>query len=75
MPFPLSVNDTPVGSAPLSDKLGAGVPVAVTVKLPALPTTNEAVSTELIVGAAGTVSVKDCVAFGVVPFAAVIVIG
>jgi hypothetical protein len=35
------VNVTPAGSAPVSVIVGAGDPVAVTVKLPAAPAVNE----------------------------------
>ena len=38
VPFPLLVKVTPLGSAPVSVSDGAGVPVVVTVKLPAAPT-------------------------------------
>ena len=38
VPFPLSLNVTPDGSVPVSDKLGVGTPVDVTVKAQALPT-------------------------------------
>src|SRR5215467_7785647 len=51
VPFPLSVNVTPPGRAPLSDRLGAGVPVAVTVKEPALPAWNVVLLALEIVGA------------------------
>jgi len=40
VPFPLSLNVTPLGSAPTSLSAGVGLPVAVTVKLPAVPTVN-----------------------------------
>jgi len=41
VPFPLFVNVTPDGSdPPLKLNVGAGTPVVVTVKLPALPTAN-----------------------------------
>ena len=69
---------TPLGSAPVSLSVGAGVPVAVTVNVPAVPTMNVALAALVMVGAtfAGfTVSVKLCVAFGTTPFAAVKVIG
>src|SRR5713226_7723922 len=35
VPLPLSLKVTPLGSAPVSDKDGVGVPVVVTVKVPA----------------------------------------
>jgi hypothetical protein len=42
VPFPLSTNVTPVGSAPVSVRDGVGIPVAVTVKLPAVPVASDA---------------------------------
>ena len=64
----------PLGSAPVSLSVGAGVPVAVTVKLPALPTWKVTLAALVIVGAtfAGLiVSVKLCVAAGGTPLLAV----
>ena len=69
-----AVKVTPVGSAPVSLKVGAGVPVAVTVNVPAVPTANVVLLGLVIVGAWPIVSVKFCVAFGAIPFWAVIVI-
>jgi hypothetical protein len=40
VPLPLSRNVTPLGSVPVSVNEGVGDPVAVTVKLPAVPTVN-----------------------------------
>ena len=74
MPALLSV--IPLGRAPDSENVGAGVPVAVTVNVPAVPTVNVALFALVITGATEaefTVSVKLCVAFGVVPFCAVTV--
>jgi len=51
VPFPLLTNVTPLGSAPVSDSVGDGVPVVVIVKLPAVPTVNVAVLALVIVGA------------------------
>jgi hypothetical protein len=51
LPFPLSVNIRPVGSVPDSLKDGVGVPVVVTVKLPAAPTVKIALLALVIVGA------------------------
>jgi hypothetical protein len=51
-------NVTPLGSAPVSVKDGVGAPVAVTVKLPAVPTVNVVLLALLIAGAWLTVSVK-----------------
>jgi len=70
-----ATNVTPVGNVPVSLSVGAGVPVAVTVNVPAAPTVNVVLLALVITGAVFTVSVKLCVAFGVIPFAAVIVIG
>ena len=65
----------PVGNVPVSLRVGAGKPVAITVKVPAVPKTNVALFMLVIVGAWFTVSVKACVAAGETPFCAVIVIG
>jgi hypothetical protein len=70
-----AVKVTPAGKAPASLSVGAGVPVAVTVNAPAVPVEKLAVFALVIAGAVFTVSVKLCVAFGVIPFCAVIVIG
>ena len=51
LPFPLSVNIRPVGSVPDSLKDGVGVPVVVTVKLPAAPTVKIVLLALVIVGA------------------------
>ena len=50
---------------------GVGVPVAVTVKVPAVPTVNVAPAALVIAGAWFTVSVKVCVASGATPLPAV----
>jgi hypothetical protein len=55
------LNVTPLGSAPDSLNAGVGAPVVVTVKLPAVPTTNVALLALVIAGAicaVFTVSVK-----------------
>jgi hypothetical protein len=52
VPFPLSLNVTPLGSVPVSLSDGVGAPVAVTVKLPATPTENVVPLALVIVGAA-----------------------
>ena len=49
--------------------------MVVTVKVPADPTVKVVESAEVMVGAWSTVRVKDWVAFGLVPFDAVMVIG
>jgi hypothetical protein len=64
---------TPVGNAPDSLRVAAGNPLAVTVKLPALPTVNVALLTLVIAGAWLTVRVKLCVAGEPTPLEAVIV--
>ncbi len=72
------MNVTPLGSAPLSVSVAAGLPVLVTENVPAVPAVN-------VVGVAAgdgrrlrvacTVSVNAWVALEPTPFAAVIVIG
>jgi hypothetical protein len=72
----LLLNVTPLGSAPASANVGTGDPVAVTVKLPAVPTVNVVPLALVIPGAvcpAFTVSVKLCVAALPTPLLAVIV--
>jgi hypothetical protein len=64
------VRVTPVGSVPVFVREGVGKPVVVTVKVPAPPTENVVLAPLVIAGAWSTVSVKDCVAFGVIPFCA-----
>lgn len=76
VPFPLSVKVTPLGNvAPVSLNAGAGSPEVVTVNEPCAPMPKVALLALVICGAESTTNVKDCVAFGVVPFWAVIVIG
>ena len=61
VPFPLSLKVTPLGSAPVSVSDGVGVPVVVTVNVPAVPTANVVLLALVITGAAFaafTVSVK-----------------
>jgi hypothetical protein len=55
---------TPLGSAPVSVRDGVGVPVAVTVKVPAVPTTKVALLALVIAGAwsAFTAMLRACVA-------------
>jgi hypothetical protein len=55
--------------------VGAGVPVAVAVKVPAAPTVNVVLFALVIAAGVLTVNVKLCVAAGATPFCAVIVIG
>ena len=69
---------TPDGSAPVSVIVGAGFPLAVTVKVPAAPTLKVAELAEVMVGATWTVftvKVNAWVASGAVPLVAVMVIG
>ena len=66
---------TPVGRVPVSAKVGAGLPVAVTVKVPAVPTAKVVELPEVMAGAWFTVRVKDWVALGRVPLDAVMAIG
>jgi hypothetical protein len=73
--IPAELKVTPLGNVPTSLKVGAGKPVAVTVKLPACPTGKVALFALVIAGAWPTVSVKFCVAAGLTPLLAVIVIG
>jgi hypothetical protein len=68
-------NVTPPGSGPASVNVGAGKPVAVTVKLPSEPTVNVVAAALVIAGASLTVSVNDWVASLPTPFDAVNVIG
>ena len=49
---------TPLGNAPDSPRVAGGNPLAVRVKLPALPTVNVALLALVIAGAWSTVSVK-----------------
>jgi hypothetical protein len=55
---------TPVGNVPDSLRVAAGKPLAVIVKLPAVPTVNVALLALVIAGAWSMVSVKLCVAAG-----------
>jgi hypothetical protein len=75
VPFPLSTNVTPVGSAPVSVSAGSGKPVVVTVKVPAWPTVNVVLAALVIAGAWPIVSVKFCVALLPTPLLAVNVMG
>ena len=66
---------TPLGSVPLWLRVGAGKPVVVTVNDPAVPTLKVALFALVIAGAWFTVRVKFCVALGVAPLEAVMVMG
>ena len=72
---PAAVKVTPEGKDPDSENVGAGVPVAVTVKEFAVPTVKVVLFALVMAGAWFTVSVKLCVALAPTPFCAVIVIG
>src|SRR5579862_7700879 len=75
VPSPLLVKVTPEGSAPLLERVAAGYPVVVTVKLPELPTTRAALLADVMAGAWLTVRVKDWVASGTTVLVAVMVSG
>ena len=75
VPSPLSLNVTPRGSAPFSDKPGVGTPLVVTVKVPAWPTVKVVPAGLVTLGAWLTVRVKGWVASGLTPFVALIVNG
>jgi hypothetical protein len=68
-------NVTPAGSVPVSLKVGEGIPVAVAVKDPAAPTVNVVLGPLVMAGAWLTVNVKFCVASGVTPLLAVMMMG
>ena len=77
----LSTKDNQAGCAPANSKVGVGLPVAVMVKVPAVPMVNVVESALVMAGASRTggasctVMVKSCVASGRVPFEAVMLIG
>jgi len=66
---------TPVGRVPASVIVGVGEPVAVTVNVPAVPTTKVVLFALVMAGAWLTVSVKLCVALLPTPLLAVKEIG
>jgi hypothetical protein len=74
VPFPLSVNVTPVGSVPDSVSAGAGKPIVVTTKEEATCSVNVVPLPEVIAGPSLTVSVKVWTAFAATPLLAVMVI-
>lgn len=57
-----ALNVTPAGSGPDSPRVGAGMPVAVTVNDPATPTVNVVALALVKAGAVLTVNVKGCTA-------------
>src|SRR5437016_4941860 len=66
-----ALNVSPVGSAPVSLRVGAGNPVAVTVNvIVPMPSANVVLLALVIAGAWFTVNVKFCVAFGATPLPA-----
>ena len=60
MSAPPGLNVTPLGRAPVSLKVGAGKPVAVTVNAPAVPTVNVVLLALVMAAAWFTVRAKDC---------------
>ena len=70
VPFP-PWKRTPVGSAPRSETLGAGLPLAATMNAVASPTTNVALLADLNVGTAPTTSVNVWLELSAVPWPAV----
>ena len=67
------VKVTPAGRVPVIERVGAGEPVAVTVKVPAEPRVKLALLGLVMTGAEFIVMLKFCVALGNVPLAAVTV--
>ncbi len=59
MPFPLSTKVVPAGSAPVMPTTASGVPIVVTVNVPAMPTTNVVVSALVMSAPCCTLSVKS----------------
>jgi len=72
---PAALNVTPLGSVPLSLRVGVGKPVAVTGNEPAVPTVNVVLLALVMAGGWLTMSVKLWVAFGETPLPAVKVRG
>jgi hypothetical protein len=62
VPLGFGVNVTPLGKAPDSVRVGAGIPVVVTLKVPGLPTTNVVLEALVMAGAELTVRLNDWVA-------------
>jgi hypothetical protein len=59
-PFPLLVNARPVGRAPVSLSVDAGIPDAMNANVAAVPTTNVALLAEKIVGGDASGCAADC---------------
>ena len=72
---PAEVKVTPPGRAPTSLNVGAGEPVAVTVKVPATPIANVVWFALVITGPCTMVSVKLWIALGAMPLLAMMLIG
>jgi hypothetical protein len=70
-----AANVTPAGSVPVSLKVGAGNPDAVTVNEPGLPTVNVVAEALFRAGTWFIVNVKFWVAFEPTPLLAVMVMG
>lgn len=62
VPFPLSLNVTPVGKAPASVNLGMGIPDVVTVNVPDVPTVKVVAGGLVKLRALVTVRVNDWIA-------------
>jgi hypothetical protein len=75
VPLACAAKLTPEGRDPVSAIVDVGLPVEVTVKLPEDPTVKVVEEAEAMAGAKSTVKVNDCVAFGLTPLVALIVIG
>jgi hypothetical protein len=75
VPLPLSWKVTVPGKLPTSVSTGTGAPVVVTENVPLAPAVNVTLLALVIVGANTWTAwiVKDCVAFGVTPLVALIV--
>ena len=71
---PVLLKVTPVGRAPVSLNVGEGKPEAVTEKEPAVPAVKVVLFALVMAGGWFAVSVKVCVAFGMMPLLAVMVI-
>ena len=72
---PAEVKVTPVGRAPVSVKVGAGNPVAVTVNELAVPAVKILLAALVMAGAWLTDNVKLWLALGATPLEAVMVMG
>ena len=70
-----ALKGTPLGRLPVTPRVGAGVPVAVTLKLPALPTVNVVELAEVMAGASLTLIVTARLAVEPTPLLALIVTG